>query len=553
VRDTLSVLEQVLAFAGVESSSGRGGEVSAEAVAAVLGHTPLDRVVEAVDLLGARDLGGLLALVQGLADEGHDLRRFTLDLVQHLRDLLVLQVAPDRPDLVDATDDRRRRLQAQTAVLPQEAMLRAVARLADTLAEQRLGTPRLPLELALATLATPGADGDVVELAERIARLEAGAPPTGAGDPARAPATARGGEASPARVPADGGSAGAAATSPSAPGRSSAPRGPAPGGPSAPGGSSGPGGSSASGGADEPVPPPSEPGGAEAPSGASGAREAARAAAQAASGRSRPERRAASTPSPASTPPAGAPAADAPAADAPSRPAASASAPPAQTPEPAGTSAPDGAPRAPAPADTPASAAAQPATSPSDPAPTPTQAEAADGPAAGPAAAPAAAPSAAPADDTEQVLARWDGILELVKQRSRRCHAVYEPSTPLRVRNRILTLRYPTRYASFHAANATKGEFSNVLSDAIEQSTGLKLRIDAAIEGADARRPSPPSVTPDDARIPTEDGPSAAEMSDVREAEAAPPAPAEGTVTDELLASELGAELLEHRPADPER
>jgi DNA polymerase III subunit gamma/tau len=113
VRDTLSVLEQVLAFAGAESSGADAVEVTAEAVAAVLGHTPLERVIEAVDLLGTRDLAGLLGLVQGLSDDGHDLRRFTLDLVQHLRDLLVLQVAPDRPDLVDATDDRRRRLQAQ--------------------------------------------------------------------------------------------------------------------------------------------------------------------------------------------------------------------------------------------------------------------------------------------------------------------------------------------------------------------------------------------------------------------------------------------------------
>jgi DNA polymerase III subunit gamma/tau len=94
VRDTLSVLEQVLSYVG-------DGEVTGEAVAAVLGHTPLERVVEAADLLAARDVAGLLGLVQALVDDGHDLRRFTMDLVQHLRDLLVLQVAPDRPDLVE--------------------------------------------------------------------------------------------------------------------------------------------------------------------------------------------------------------------------------------------------------------------------------------------------------------------------------------------------------------------------------------------------------------------------------------------------------------------
>jgi DNA polymerase III subunit gamma/tau len=197
VRDTLSVLEQVLAFAGTE--------VTTDAVAQVLGQTPTERVFETVELLGERDLAGLLGMVQGLLDDGHDLRRFTLDLVQHVRDLLVLQVAPDRPDLVDATDDRRRRMQAQTAALPGEALLRTVDLLAETVAEQRQGSPRLPLELTLAKLAVPGADGDVAELADRVARLEAGtAAPRriAAVDPAPAveprPADAASGPAQPA-------------------------------------------------------------------------------------------------------------------------------------------------------------------------------------------------------------------------------------------------------------------------------------------------------------------------------------------------------------------
>ncbi|HSK22069.1 MAG TPA: DNA polymerase III subunit gamma/tau, partial [Egicoccus sp.] len=178
LRDTQSVLEQVLAFAGTT--------VTAEAVGQVLGHTPADRVFETVELVAGRDLAGLFGMVQGLLDEGHDLRRFTLDLVQHLRDLLVLQVASDRPDLVDATDDRRRQLQAQTAALPRESLLRAVGLLAETVVEQRQGSPRLPLELTLARLAVPGAAGDVAGLADRVARLES----TGSVRPTAAAASA---------------------------------------------------------------------------------------------------------------------------------------------------------------------------------------------------------------------------------------------------------------------------------------------------------------------------------------------------------------------------
>ena len=111
-------------------------------------------------------------------------------LGKHLRDLMVLQVAPDRPDLVDATQDRRERLTAQRDVLPRESMLRAVAILADTLAEMRQGPARLPLELALAKLAVPSLAGDVEGLADRVSRLEAGAPAARPAAPA-APAAPR--------------------------------------------------------------------------------------------------------------------------------------------------------------------------------------------------------------------------------------------------------------------------------------------------------------------------------------------------------------------------
>ncbi|MGH3442282.1 MAG: DNA polymerase III subunit gamma/tau, partial [Nitriliruptorales bacterium] len=102
VRDTLSVLDQVLSFAG--------REVTAADVAQLLGHTPAERTFQTVALLAARDLAGLFSLVQELLDEGHDLRRYMLDLASHLRDLLVTLVAPDRPDLVDVSSERRDQL-----------------------------------------------------------------------------------------------------------------------------------------------------------------------------------------------------------------------------------------------------------------------------------------------------------------------------------------------------------------------------------------------------------------------------------------------------------
>ncbi len=422
VRDTLSILEQVLAYAGAE--------VTADAVAQTLGTSPTERVMELIELLAARDLAGCLGLVQRLLDEGHDLRRFTLDLVQHVRDLLVLQVAPDDPDLVDATDERRRRLLAQTQLLPADRLLRMVGLLADTVVEQRQGSPRLPLELVLARLAVPAADGDLAALADRVAALEAGG-------------IVAAGAAAAAQQPADEGSA----DTPPAPEPDA-----------------------------EPAAPPSVPEPAAAPGVVATGHEQAE-----------------------------------------------------------------------GPADEPSD---EPASAPEH------RVEPASG--AGPT-------SERDAEEAplEVVTRHWPAVLELLKQSSRRHHAIFEPAVPLAVSRGILTLRYTPRYAAFHAKQARGGELSGALTAAIERASGLRLRIDVEVEGEPSdRRPMPPSVTPDDARTPVLDEPAPVaatsppqtppedEGLEVREAEQHRQQPTEDV--DSLLQRELGAELLDERPADGE-
>jgi len=185
VRDTLSILEQVLALAGAH--------VTLTHVTQTLGTTPLALVLEVADLIAARDAAGLLTAVQRLSDDGLDLRRFSLDLVGHLRDLLVLRTAPDHPELVDATADRRAALVAQAERTTSESLVRALDQFATAIVDQRLGPPRLPLELALAKTAITTDASDLTSLVERIARLEAGlgaaAPAPLAPAPAAAPAT----------------------------------------------------------------------------------------------------------------------------------------------------------------------------------------------------------------------------------------------------------------------------------------------------------------------------------------------------------------------------
>ena len=162
-RDTLSVLEQVVAFTGPK--------VTVEGVADVLGTTDDELLAEVAQGIATGNVAALCRLVQRLADSGHDLRQFARDATEHLRALFLLQTAPDA-DLVPATPERLARLQAQAGRLGQIELLRAVDLLAECQAQMRRGNTRLPLELALVKSALPEASGDPAALAARLDRLE---------------------------------------------------------------------------------------------------------------------------------------------------------------------------------------------------------------------------------------------------------------------------------------------------------------------------------------------------------------------------------------------
>ena len=224
-RDTLSVLEQVTAFTGPE--------VTAHGVTSVLGASADELLIETAELIAAADVAGLCVLVQRLADDGHDLRQFARDAVEHLRALFLLQVAPDA-GLVSTTPERLERLREQAGRLGRVELLRAVELLAESQAQMRRGNTRLPLEIALVKAALPEAAGDPAALAARMDRLErrggvdpapgpspaAAAPSEDAAVSAPAPDTAP--AAASARAPDP---ASAAASVPAAPGPDPAPAG----------------------------------------------------------------------------------------------------------------------------------------------------------------------------------------------------------------------------------------------------------------------------------------------------------------------------------------
>jgi len=168
VRDAQSVLDQLVAGA---SSDG----VTYRDAVALLGYTDASLLDDVVDAFGAHDGGAVLEIVDRVMEAGHDPRRFAEDLLERLRDLIVLNAVPDAGEkgLLDVPVDVLERMTRQATLLGRVELTRAADIVNTGLTEMRGATaPRLLLELMCARVLLPAAGDDEASLLVRLERLE---------------------------------------------------------------------------------------------------------------------------------------------------------------------------------------------------------------------------------------------------------------------------------------------------------------------------------------------------------------------------------------------
>ena len=168
VRDSLSVLDQLLGSAGPDG-------VSYQQATSLLGYTPDALLDEMVDALAAHDGKGVFSTIDKVIEIGQDPRRFAEDLLQRLRDLVIVADVPDAlsSGLIDVAADQAQRFEHQAALIGPGELTRAGEVIADGLTHMRGTTaPRLHLELMCARMLLPGADVDDRGTHARLDRLE---------------------------------------------------------------------------------------------------------------------------------------------------------------------------------------------------------------------------------------------------------------------------------------------------------------------------------------------------------------------------------------------
>ena len=179
VRDSLSVLGQLLAGAGPQ------GLTYADATSA-LGLTDATLIDDFVAALGSGSAADMFGIVDGVIGAGHDPRRFVIDVLDRLRDLIILRVDHDAlsKGLVDVPDDAGQRMVVQAQSLGLAELSRAADLVSVGLGQIKGATaPRLQLELLCARLAVADSASDLSSVLARLDQLERSSGQSGGSSP----------------------------------------------------------------------------------------------------------------------------------------------------------------------------------------------------------------------------------------------------------------------------------------------------------------------------------------------------------------------------------
>ena len=168
VRDAQSILGQLLAGAGKDG-------VTYEIAVALLGYTDSALLDEAIDSLAASDSASLFNTVDRVVESGQDPKRFAQDLLERLRDLIIVGAvdANNSQVLVQIPTDQLDRIRTQAKLIGIANLIRSADLLANGITQMRGATPpRLILELVCGQMMLPQANDAAVSA--RLEKLERG-------------------------------------------------------------------------------------------------------------------------------------------------------------------------------------------------------------------------------------------------------------------------------------------------------------------------------------------------------------------------------------------
>jgi DNA polymerase-3 subunit gamma/tau len=129
MRDSQSLLDQAVSYSGMT--------VKNEDLQATLGSVAQEKLLQFAAGLLSRDSGGLLKQIDGLLEQGLDMRQFLAGVVEHIRNLMVIKITKDPGRIVELPAADIQNLQQQATGVESDQLLLLFDSLSKTLDEMR--------------------------------------------------------------------------------------------------------------------------------------------------------------------------------------------------------------------------------------------------------------------------------------------------------------------------------------------------------------------------------------------------------------------------------
>jgi DNA polymerase-3 subunit gamma/tau len=169
IRDSLSALDQAIACCGTK--------LNAKEVRALLGAFSLEALGQVTEALMASDSGRMLALVEELERNGHNLQHFSRELARYFRNLLVAKIAGTDTRLITGSPGERARVGEIAGAFSEEDLTRYLQLTLDLFRDlQSCLQPRFHLEIGLVKLVQAGRLTSIEDALAGLGQAEASTP-----------------------------------------------------------------------------------------------------------------------------------------------------------------------------------------------------------------------------------------------------------------------------------------------------------------------------------------------------------------------------------------
>ncbi|MBM7615571.1 DNA polymerase-3 subunit gamma/tau [Alkaliphilus hydrothermalis] len=165
LRDSLSILEQCISFSR--------GKLTYEEVVNTLGLTNEEVLMKLVDAIHRRNASDALKIVQSLIMEGKDVQLLIKDLINYIRQLLLLRMKVVEADRGEDSREIAELMEKQSQTFKEEDIIRYIYSLTEAEGKAKYASqPQIILEVTLVGLCNPQMDQSIDGLIQRIEDLE---------------------------------------------------------------------------------------------------------------------------------------------------------------------------------------------------------------------------------------------------------------------------------------------------------------------------------------------------------------------------------------------